>query len=168
MATRIEATELAHLLDEYSASLALYASQWSQSPDDCVQEAFVELARQTQRPENPVGWLFKTVRHRAFNASRSHQRRKFREQAAAKTTIELADPSNAMQASDEQRKLLKTLGGLPDDQRELIALRIWSGLTWDEIGEMTGRSSSSAHRHYVSALETMKKRLEEKCLTKPE
>ena len=72
---RIEANELGSLLDEYSRSLSLYASNWTKSGEDCVQEAFVELAAQIDRPDNPVAWLFKVVRNRAINLQRSDQRR---------------------------------------------------------------------------------------------
>ncbi len=36
---------LAALLDEHGPALALYAAQWTDAPEDCVQEALVELAR---------------------------------------------------------------------------------------------------------------------------
>ena len=42
----IDAELLGRLLDEHGAALALYASQWTDAADDCVQEALVELARQ--------------------------------------------------------------------------------------------------------------------------
>ena len=44
----IDAEQLGRLLDEHGAALALYATQWTDSPDDCVQEALVELARLRQ------------------------------------------------------------------------------------------------------------------------
>ncbi len=47
----IDAELLGRLLDEHGAALALYASQWTDSADDCVQEALVELARQRQAPD---------------------------------------------------------------------------------------------------------------------
>ena len=37
---------LSRLLDEHSAALVLYAQQWSGSPEDVVQDAFIQLMRQ--------------------------------------------------------------------------------------------------------------------------
>ena len=37
---------LSRLLDEHGAALVLYAQQWSRSPEDVVQEAFIQLMRQ--------------------------------------------------------------------------------------------------------------------------
>ena len=45
----IDAELLGRLLDEHGAALALYASQWTESADDCVQEALVELASSGQK-----------------------------------------------------------------------------------------------------------------------
>ncbi len=164
----IEPKQIARLLDENARSLALYASQWTRSPDDCVQEAFVELASQKVCPDNPVAWLFRVVRNRALNELRSRQRRSKREQSAARTDTQLNDPAAKFILEDEQRELMSVLKKMAEDDRELIVLRIWSGLTWEEIAKLTATSSSSAQRRYVAALEKMKLRLESKCLTKPE
>jgi len=40
----IDAELLGRLLDEHGPALALYASQWTDAADDCVQEALIELA----------------------------------------------------------------------------------------------------------------------------
>ncbi len=66
----IDAEQLGRLLDEHGAALALYASQWTDSADDCVQEALVELARQRQAPDHIVAWLYRVVKNRALNAAR--------------------------------------------------------------------------------------------------
>jgi RNA polymerase sigma-70 factor (ECF subfamily) len=61
------------------AALALYAAQWTGSPDDCVQEAFVELAQQRTVPGYVVGWLYRVVKNRALNVARGARRRRERE-----------------------------------------------------------------------------------------
>jgi RNA polymerase sigma-70 factor (ECF subfamily) len=52
----IDAELLAQLLDEQGPALALFAAHWTDAPDDCVQEALVELARQPAVPENVRAW----------------------------------------------------------------------------------------------------------------
>ena len=51
----IDAELLGQLLDEQGPALALYASQWTDAADDCVQEALIELARQRGGPDHVVG-----------------------------------------------------------------------------------------------------------------
>ena len=67
----IDAELLGRLLDEHGTALALYASQWTEASDDCVQEALVELARQPQVPNHPAAWLYRVVKNRALNMFRS-------------------------------------------------------------------------------------------------
>ena len=167
MTRPVTATELAMLLDQHANSLRLFAAQWSDSPDDSVQEAFVELAGREDSPDRPVAWLYRVVRNRALNELRGKKRRISREQAVAKSEQNDFDPATRMQQNEEQLQLQQRLQELPVESRELIVLRIWSGMKWKEIAELTGCSASSAQRRYVAALAVMKESLESKCLTKP-
>ena len=47
-------------------------------------------------------------------------------------------------------------------------MRIWSGLTWSQIAELSETSSSSAQRNYAAAIEKIRIQMESTCLTKPE
>jgi len=163
----ITAKDLAQLLDLHANPLRLFAAQWSNSPDDCVQEAFVQLAAQPTQPDKPVAWLYQVVRRRALNDLRGSKRRFNREQSVARKETSVNDPSNRMMIDEEQRRIQNSLELLPAESRELIVLRIWSGLKWSEIGQLTGCSTSAAQRRYVAALKIMKDSLESKCLTKP-
>jgi RNA polymerase sigma-70 factor (ECF subfamily) len=160
----IDAEQLGQLLDEHGPALALYAAQWTDSADDCVQEALVELARQAQRPEHVVGWLYRVVKHRALNAARGERRRKEREARAmtdrfAVTASSAAfDTFDAMAASD-------VLAQLEAEERELVVMRIWGGLTFDEIAIVLAISTSTAFRQYERALTKLRNLLESPCST---
>ncbi len=167
MTQPITANELAELLDCHANPLRLFAAQWSNSPDDCVQEAFVQLAAQKEKPDKPLAWLYQVVRRRALNDLRGSKRRINREQSIARTDFVQSDPADRMLLDEEQQQIQRTLDSLPVESRELIVLRIWSGLKWKEIGELTGCSTSAAQRRFTAALELMKETLESKCLTKP-
>ncbi|MFT7629222.1 MAG: RNA polymerase sigma factor (sigma-70 family) [Mariniblastus sp.] len=166
MTNPIDPRELGRLLDENAKSLSLYAAQWTTAPDDCVQEAFVALAAMTERPESAKAWLFRAVRNLALNELRSSQRRVTRESQAAESHRLATDPALITDANEQREALLKKLDGLEACDREVILLRIWSELTWQEIAELTETSSSSAQRRYAAALEKLRIELEKKCLTK--
>ena len=63
---------LARLLDQHGAALELYARQLCDCPDDCVQEALVELARQPSVPDEVLPWLYRR-RQAARLARRRHR-----------------------------------------------------------------------------------------------
>ena len=69
---RITADILIRLLDEHGAGLVLYARQWCNAPEDVVQEAVLQLMRQSAVPENVTGWMYRVVRNLALNASRMY------------------------------------------------------------------------------------------------
>lgn len=162
MEKRITPAELGNLLDQYSQPLTVYASNWTRAGEDCVQEAFVELAALNQRPENLTAWLFKVVRNRAINMYRSAQRRRNHERSAARPDFEShTNPSLRVQASEEQNRLHEHLNTLSPEDREIVVLRIWSELGWEQIAELLEISSSSAHRRYAKILLQMKNKLSE-------
>ena len=159
----IDAELLGQLLDEHGPALALYATQWTDSADDCVQEALVELARQSTRPEHVVAWLYRVVKNRALNAARGERRRRERESQAvadrfARTQSSAFDSCDAIAASG-------ALVHLGQDERELVVMRIWGGLTFDEIAFSLAISTSTAHRQYERALTKLRVILESPCST---
>lgn len=153
----IDASLLAELLDKHAARLELYASQWTLWPEDCVQEAFVELARQSNLPENPVAWLYLVVRNRGLNAARSERRRSHHETVAS---LRKEESSREPVLNEDQLSISELLAALPQTEREIVVLRIWSELTWQQIAELVEMSSSTAHRTYGAALEKLKQQLE--------
>lgn len=152
---------IVELFDRHAAALELYAAQWTNSPADCVQEAFIQLAKSAPTPEHPSAWLYRVVRNQAHNAARSQRRRDHYEQIAARL-IEKKQKSQV--EALENLQLLEALDTLQSEQRETVVLRIWSGLTWQEIADLTNTSSSSAQRLYVAALKQLRQSLEPSCL----
>jgi RNA polymerase sigma-70 factor (ECF subfamily) len=157
---------LSRLLDAHGAALVLYAQQWCDSPEDVAQEAFLALMRQPAMPENVVGWLYRVVRNEAINARRSSQRRTQRESAVARQAeawfqVSTDDRLDAAAAA-------RAMETLPIEQRETIVARLWGGLTFDEIAELTGSSTSTVHRWYQAGLGALRERMGATCPKKNE
>lgn len=109
-----------------------------QEAEDLVQEFYVKLARNGARCHDPAterGWIFTAARNLAMDW---HRRKARRPAPAALEDIPLepacagADPDAAFLG----REMLTALGSLPDDQREAAALRLWEGLSLQEIAEI--------------------------------
>jgi RNA polymerase sigma-70 factor (ECF subfamily) len=116
--------------------------------------------KQRPLPQNVVGWLYRVVRNGAISQSRLQDRRTRHEAAASagreawfKPTHDALDGAAAMVA----------LELLPVQEREVVVLRLWSGLSFEEIGQLIGKSTSTAHRCYETALATMRKNWSESC-----
>ena len=148
---------LKRLYEHHAPALILYARIWCRFPDDAVQEAMIELARQSEMPPDPVAWLYQAVRFRAINLHRGDQRRTNREHDAACQR----EPFFVAAASDDfdTDEVEDALRHLSVADREIVVAKIWGGLTFDKIAELTRQSSSTVHRRYHTSLETMKQKL---------
>jgi RNA polymerase sigma-70 factor (ECF subfamily) len=161
----IDAELLGQLLDRHGAALALYAAQWTNAAEDCVQEAFVELARQPVIPQYVVGWLYRVVKNRALNAARGARRRRERETRSIAGRFMIGDHAATFDREDTSA-MIEVLEHLESADRELIVMRIWGGLTFEEIASSYSISVSTAHRQYGRALEKIRQLLEPTCSAK--
>lgn len=145
----LRARWLGELVDERAAALALYAAQWTSAPEDCVQEALIALAAERPWPASPVAWLYRVVRRRALNQARGEARRERHEQSAWRERLKTG-------AGDRRHELLDAINGLPAEQREVVLLKIWGGLTFAEVACVAGGSAATAQRRYTAAIERLR------------
>ena len=150
---RIDTERLKQLVDAHGAALVLYARQWCKAPDDAVQEAFIELLRQTSVPDHPAAWLFHTVRRRAMNLARAERRRtEHHRRAGQEREPWFLDGQTAEVDGSELRPMLERLPAL---ERQIVVARVWGELTFEQVAELAGISLSSAHRRYRRALKRL-------------
>jgi RNA polymerase sigma factor (sigma-70 family) len=151
---------LGRLVERHAAALVLYARQWCAAPEDVVQEAFLKLVAQRPPPDNPVPWLYRVVRNAALGAARTERRRLRHETvAAARAPAWFADNMESIDAD----AATAALRALPLEEREVIVAHLWGGLTFEQIAEVAGCSSSTAHRRYVAGLTNLRERLQIPC-----
>ncbi len=112
---------------------------------ETVQDAFLELCRAERREvaEHVAPWLFAVCRNRAFDL-----RRKGRLRAMQDTTDRIPDetrkqPGAAAEARESTSIVGRLLAALPANQQEVIRLRFQEGLSYKEIGTVTGLSVSN-------------------------
>jgi RNA polymerase sigma-70 factor (ECF subfamily) len=159
--SRIGPELLAKLLEEHGPALTLFARQWCAAAEDVVQEAFLQLARQREPPQRIVPWLYRVTRNGAIDAGRAARRRGKHEAAAAESRRAwfVSNAENALDAAEAAR----ALESLPVALRETIVARLWGGLSYEEIAELTETSTSTAHRRYRQGLTALREKLEESC-----
>jgi RNA polymerase sigma-70 factor (ECF subfamily) len=148
---------LGRLFDRHSAALELYARQFCDCPEDVVQEAFIELSRLGEVPNDSAAWLFIVVRNKAFSALRNAKRRKGHEKASAANRHSWFKPSHGDRIDAETAKTI--LEKLPREERETVIARLWGGLTFQQIAQLTGVTDSTAFRRYESALNALREKM---------
>lgn len=155
------APSLPELYDAHAAGLFHYLRNFTgQEADakDLLQELFIKLARQTIPPgiANMRAWLLRLAHHQAIDWLRRHRvRRRAEENAPLDVFAPQDDPDQAALA----RQLACALTKLPLEQRSVAQLKLWDGLTFEEIAEVQGIPLNTAASRYRYALEKLRSEL---------
>ena len=147
--------EIRHLYDRHGAPLAAYACCCGldfASAEDMVQQVFLKLLGGTPRPHQPVPYLYRAVRNQALNLRRNRRL----EDTLVDSEACFVHPGAK---AEEIFTLQKALSELPDDQREVVFLRVWSGMTLQEIAEATETPLHTSASRYRYALDKLRERL---------
>ena len=161
---QLTAQELGRWFDAAAPALVLYARQWVRAAvaEDLVQEVFVRLAQQRERPANVRAWLLVCVRHAALDAVKRERRRAARDHAAGEErATALAAPADV--TGLDSTEVQAALEALPTEMREIITLKIWAGATFEEIAGVMGMPLATVYQRYRSGLESLRSRWELPC-----
>lgn len=174
--TRITRMESAHehstwkqWIEAHGPRLLLCARQWTRSladAEDVLQEAFVRYWRhQRHLPGDPQALLVTSIRRAALDLARREDRRTAREERADGGLEEREGVFQKLPGEgDERRQEIETaLRRLPVEQREVLVLKIWQELTFEQIGEALDISANTAASRYRYALIALRKQLEPLC-----
>ena len=143
---------LGALYDRHAAGLYRYAVMIladTESAADAVQQVFTRLVDSRNRPDVEANYLRRAIRNECFSMLRSRRRRP---QAADSHEI-LEAMSAPDDAPDERLAIQAALLALPAEQREVVHLKVFEGLTLQEIAELTGESMNTIASRYRYALE---------------
>jgi RNA polymerase sigma factor (sigma-70 family) len=121
--------------------------------EDVVHQVFLRLlGGNTDVRHNPVAYVYRAVRNGALNA--------LRDQAHGEpTTLETCVFSHRGGNQEAAVALQAALAELPEEQREVVVMRIWSGLTLEEVATATGVSLNTVASRYRYALGKLRLRL---------
>jgi RNA polymerase sigma-70 factor, ECF subfamily len=153
---KLSAAEIRLLYERHGAALLLYARSFvvnAAAGEDLVHEVFLKLLRgETTVPDIPLAYLYRAVRNAALNALRDR-----REHASWDSQITWFQDREGKQ--EEELALQSALGELPEDQRAAVIMRIWGGMTLEEVADATAVPLSTAASRYRYALEKLRERL---------
>jgi len=155
--------------ERHAPALLLYARQWARSAvdaEDAVQDGFVRWWKSRRRgapdrpPDHDLPLLFLAVKHAALDATRKARRRIRREADAAQMLYDGADMFSPDGAESWRRAVETGLRRLPPEQREVLVLKIWGGLTFRQIAEVTEVSHNTAASRYRLALDRLRRHVQ--------
>ena len=145
---------IGQLYDRYGPALYRYAVMVLADPAgaaDVVQAVFVALIRRGAAPDFDERYLRRAVRNECFSALRNRRRDVL---ASAAPILETIEGDNERPV--ERLALEQALRELPAEQREVVHLKAFDGMTFQEIADMTGESINTVASRYRYAIEKLR------------
>ena len=148
----------------HGPKLLLCARQWTRSladAEDVVQDAFVRFWRhQRALPGDPMALLVTSVRRAAFDRARRDHRRTAREERAVEgDDFDVPAFQISLDGDDRRDAIEVALRRLPEEQREVLMLKIWVELTFEQIAAQLDIPPNTAASRYRYALAALRKEL---------
>lgn len=143
------------LYEQHAPALLLYARSFvpDGASEDVLHQVFAKLLRgETTIPDAPLAYLYRAVRNAALNARRNR---------AKDVGLDSQEAWFQLRADGQESSvtLQCALRELPVEQREAVILRIWAGMTFEEMAESTSVPVNTAASRYRYGLEKLRDRL---------
>jgi RNA polymerase sigma-70 factor (ECF subfamily) len=135
--------------------------------DECFQDVWQRVisARAGWQPEAAfTTWLFRIAHNRLTDHWRALKHRPPAPADADERAARVADPDTPerrLSEFEQRRRLQQALAELPDDQREVLQLRLEQELTLEEIGDVTGVGRETVKSRLRYAMDKLRARLGE-------
>jgi RNA polymerase sigma-70 factor (ECF subfamily) len=159
------ASELERLYDEHAQALFAFLLNLTQDEADTrdlLQEIFIKLAREPKLLAGvraPRAFLIRLAHNTAIDLMR---RRGTRERTKENFAAEILSPFAPSADPDEavfQEKLSAALAELPAEQRAVVHLKLWGGLTFEEIAAALEIPPNTAASRYRYGLDKLREQL---------
>ncbi|MHB8511033.1 MAG: RNA polymerase sigma factor [Actinomycetota bacterium] len=162
-----EQSALGELFDRFYDGVYRYAYVRLGSVSDAeeaAQETFTQMVRSISRLRRRgpsfEAWLFRIAR----NVCADEQRRRYRrKEDSSRDLPHVAIPSaeDHVVLQDENERLHKMLGSLPEEQRRVLELRFAGGLSAEDVGRVLGKSAGAVRIQQMRALQNLRQVIEE-------
>ena len=168
---RSDAAALRQLYESYGGrvmAVALRVLSSRSEAEEIVQEAFVDVwYRATQFDPargSAEGWIIAIARNRAIDRLRSRAsqtRIKAEVGRAAEDAPRATTPLESAAEKETRQRVEKALAELPEEQRRVVELAFWRGLSQTEIAAETGDPLGTVKGRARAALEKLARLLPE-------
>jgi RNA polymerase sigma-70 factor, ECF subfamily len=133
--------------------LALAITGDAAAAEDVVQEAFMRVMRKGEVEGDLDAYLHRTTRNAALDLLR---RKKVAAAKESDVALLVRARGPTPPAGLDALAVSQALLDLPVDQREVVALRVWEGLTFPEIAARTEAPLGTVHSRFRYAMERLR------------
>jgi RNA polymerase sigma-70 factor, ECF subfamily len=147
-------------LGRHGPALLLLARQHcpnAADAQDAVQDGFVRFWRSRDRADDPTAYAFACVRSAAIDLARGRRRRDRHEPGIASPADFFEPASVSLEQEELWRAVEAALANLPAEQREVLVMKVWGGLTFAQIAaalQINADTAASRYRYALGRLQT--------------
>lgn len=157
-----DATGFAEVYDAYIEKIyafVYYRVQHREIAEDLTSTTFLKALDKysTFRGGNVRAWLYRIARNTVTDHYRTH--RPPAELEAAQDLPSTSNPAHEAEARMQLERARAELDKLSDEQRDIVLMRVWDGLTHAEIAEILGKSEASVKMQFSRSLRQLQSSL---------
>ena len=154
------------LMENYEPRVMSYLTQMTRSraeAEDLFQETFLRVFRHADDmgSKAPLDFtILRIARNLAISrARRGGVERRGLDIVRRHTGEPAATVTDELESAETGRHVRAAVQALADDLKETVTLKLWSGLNWEQIGELMGFSADTAARRFSEALDILNREL---------
>jgi RNA polymerase sigma-70 factor (ECF subfamily) len=159
------AADIAAIYDEHAPALFAFLLNFTRNEDDTgdvLQEIFVKLARQPallDAARDRRTFLIRLGHNAAIDLMRRRKTRLANHEQFGAERLSVFAPASDPDEAAFRAELSAALGELPADQRAVVHLKLWEGLTFERIADVLEIPQNTAASRYRYGLDKLRARL---------
>jgi RNA polymerase sigma-70 factor (ECF subfamily) len=157
--------ELSRWYDAHAGALFAYLLNLTRSEADTrdvLQSVFCQLARRSGRlagARDERAFLLRVAHNAAVDYMRRDHARRRRTEALAAESVQLFAATPDPDVAAFRHQLERALAQLPVEQRSVVHLKLWEGLTFEAIADTLGIPPNTAASRYRYGLDKLRAQL---------
>jgi RNA polymerase sigma-70 factor, ECF subfamily len=157
--------DMERLYDDHAQALFAFLLNFTRDENDTrdvLQEVFVKIARQPELiggARDVRAFLIRLAHNAAIDLMRRRSARERRHEQAGAEKMSPFAPSADPDETAFRHELSIALGELPHEQRAVVHLKLWEGLTFEQIAAALNIPPNTAASRYRYGLDKLRSRL---------
>lgn len=155
------------LFRRYYPLLIQYGSKICNDPlalEDCIHDLFIELwqSRSNADVKSVKAYLLKALKYKLYKILRLQQPLQSADTAFESIVFEISHDNFIVHHEEEKLKshaLIKAVNQLPSRQKEIVYLKIFKGLSYEEISEVMNINYQVARNLFYQSLKSLRQLL---------
>lgn len=163
--------EFRHIVNENAAPLTAYAFAICSdihTAQDAVQETFMQYLKSCGGVQNIRPWLYRVCRNKLIDGFKASGARPAAPLENLNVPSEERNASENLQREEVHEALFAAIARLKEGEAEILNLKYFGEMSYEEIAEVLGISVSNVGVRLVRALESLKKIMKTEEISKAE